>query len=259
MRSLKNARQSGNKLMVEWVNRPNHNLPVEETWQNFIRSNGGQVISDKLGTSPNFYNADFLFTEDKIVLELKEIQTEFLDKKLKELQILLEKYKIDSFKTYEIENVPKEFVIEYTKLVKPAIDRILKKANKQIRETKAYYGINENSGILIFVNDGFTAMNFDLILSLIARTLTHSYSSIDAFILMTVNSYVALKNSPIPSLMWTPLYSDKVDKNLHIFVNDLGRKWREYIESLTGEFDVSYETDDGNFIQNSVYMKQILD
>ena len=70
---------------MDWIDRPDHNLDVENTWQEFVRLQKGKVLSDDFGTSPDFANADFWFDKEQVVIELKEIQTEFLDKKKDEI------------------------------------------------------------------------------------------------------------------------------------------------------------------------------
>jgi hypothetical protein len=61
-----------------WDVGPHDKLPVEETWTEFVTTIGGKCIADLLSKSPGFDNADYLFEEVSTVLELKEIETEFL-------------------------------------------------------------------------------------------------------------------------------------------------------------------------------------
>ena len=63
-----------------WDVVPHDPIPVESTWKKFVKSANGKVVSDILPSAPNFNNADFIFPDAKVVCELKEIQTEFLDR-----------------------------------------------------------------------------------------------------------------------------------------------------------------------------------
>lgn len=69
-----------------WDVGPHDPLPVEETWTEFITLAGGKRIADLLPDSPDFNNADFLFEDLKFVVELKEIETEFLRKEAAQRQ-----------------------------------------------------------------------------------------------------------------------------------------------------------------------------
>lgn len=249
---------------MDWIDKPDHNLDVEGTWQEFVRHQEGKVLSDDFGTSPEFANADFWFEKDQVVIELKEIQTEFLDKKKDEIMNLIEKYVKDSnLSGSEIFQgkfmFSDDFYREYIRLVRPAISRILKKANKQIKETKQYLGKPNARGVAVIVNDGFTSLSATIVLGLICNILANSYSSIDGFILMTVNSYVAIEYSDVPRLIWMPSYSPGFEyTSLPDFINNLGREWRKFMEIKVEGFDVSEEWDDISKLGSMPYMNRII-
>lgn len=56
---------------------PHKPIPVEATFDEFVRLQGGKKLSDFLPPNPQFQNADYLFEAEGIVAELKEITTEF--------------------------------------------------------------------------------------------------------------------------------------------------------------------------------------
>lgn len=64
-----------------WDVGPHTSLPVEVIWDEFILIAGGKRIANDLPKSPDFDNADYLFEDLEVVLELKEIETEFLRSK----------------------------------------------------------------------------------------------------------------------------------------------------------------------------------
>ena len=47
------------------------NIDVENHFDNYVTDFGGKKISDLIGKSPDFENADYLFYEYKVVAELK--------------------------------------------------------------------------------------------------------------------------------------------------------------------------------------------
>lgn len=60
-----------------WEGGPHQPIDVEQSWREFVRCVGGQVVEDIVPEPRIFENADFLFPDILSVAELKEIQTEF--------------------------------------------------------------------------------------------------------------------------------------------------------------------------------------
>lgn len=247
--------------MMIWDNKPSHDLNIESIWQDFVRLQQGEVLSDKFGTSVSFANADFWFDKPKVIIELKEIQTEFLDSNKDKIQDLINTHiKRNDLSLSDVfeGRFSNDFWNDYIRLVRPAISRILKKANKQIKETKVYLECPEARGLIVLVNDGFTAFSVKTVYGLICNILANSYSSIDGFVLLTVNSYVAIENSHIPRQIWMPCYSVEAEHtSLPDFVNDLGREWRKFLEVLIGPFDSSEETESLSDIGSMPYMNRL--
>ena len=139
---------------------------------------------------------------------------------------------------------PKEYKNDLLRLFRPALSRILKKANTQIKETKRELNIPTTSGILLLINDDFLSLEPRFITSIICEILTHSYSSIDAFVYLTLNHYVDIPGNNYANLMWIPVYSERAPDSLTGFVNKLGSQWFQFLEAETGEFDNKILTDD---------------
>ena len=235
-----------------WDIGPHEPLNIEETWDKFISISGGNRASDDIGLKPNFSNADYIFKEDNIILELKEIETEFIKsnhEKLNDIFYKLFSEKID-FNPF-LDNYPEWFIAEYIRIARPAISRILKKANKQIRETKEFYGYKDSKGIIIFVNDGFTSLAHNIVIALACDLLTNSYSSIDCFLYTTINRYVEIEGSNEPKLLWVPIYSDKSPNELVSFIDNLGMLWFDFLENELGKFTSRIKTENRNILKNS--------
>ena len=225
-----------------WDVGPHDPIPVEETWQDFVRHVGGQVVTDFLPEPRKFENADFYFPELGVVAELKEIETEFsktpafvagFDELMNRLVTEKPDWKPVMFGGSG--EYPNWFVSEFIRIFRSPISRILKKANRQIRDTKSHLGIKEQTGLLLLVNDGFTSLEPHFVRTLACNLLSHSYSSIDCFLYLTVNRYVDV-GSRTPSLLWVPTYSDRAPDSLVSFIDDLGRKWIDFLEQKIGPF-----------------------
>lgn len=224
-------------------------LPTEETFDRFVKSFEGQKISDLLSGNPSFPNADYLFPNENVIAELKTLQTDFgtTDSfRAKHIE-LVKKYLSESRMTlsaiFHSAEQPKEYIEDLLRLFRPALSRIVKKANKQLKQTKRELNLPNTPGILLLINDDFLSLEPRFIMSIICENLSHSYSSIDAFVYLTLNHYVDIPGNNYPNLLWIPVYKRSPD-SLTGFVNKLGRQWFQFLETETGEFDNRIVTDD---------------
>ncbi|WP_201528149.1 hypothetical protein [Psychrobacter frigidicola] len=166
-------------------------MDVEEVWQEFVGLRQGKFLSNEFGTSVNFANADFWFDKYQVIIELRKIQAASLDKKKDDTHI---KENNLSFSDVFEGKFSNNFWQDYTRLVRLPISRMLKKANQQI---KKWLKCPESRGVVMLVNDGITSFSIRVVSSLIANILANSYSSIDGFILVTMNSYIVIKDSNV--------------------------------------------------------------
>jgi hypothetical protein len=245
-----------------WDIGPHDPIPVETTWKKFVNSTNGKVVSDILPSSPSFDNADFFFPDAKVVCELKEIQTEFLDtdSAFKGLHTLHERLITENpewrpklFRGNQ--PYPSWFMEGVVRLARPPIARIIKKANVQIRETKKHFSITDPTGVLIFVNDGFTALPADIVSAVCQDILLQSYRSIDCFLYLSVNRYVEIIGSNEPKLLWVTSYSSRANDSLVDFIDDLGRKWFDLLEKEIGPFTSRTETGNRDILRNAKAIK----
>lgn len=239
-------------------NGPNAPIHIEQTWDTFVNQWGGRKVSDLLPKSPSFDNADYIFCEQGIVAELKELQTELTqsDGYQNKFENLMQRLITEnpSWRPLLLGGdglYPSWFSLEYVRLFRPPITRIIKKANRQLRETKEHFRIKSPTGILLFVNDGFTSLAPEFVMMIASDALVHSYRSIDCFVYITVNSYVDVPGSDLANLMWAPLYSDRASDDLVEFVNMLGRDWFNYLEKIIGPFDGRQEIESAEALRGS--------
>lgn len=231
-----------------WLDGPHEPLNVVATLNEFVHSNGGEIVSEIIPQPATFENADYLFRRCSVVAELKEIDTEFSRSSsfTKGYSSLLKRVCTEDPNWRPVlfggdEKYPTWFHSEFVRLFRPPISRIFKKANRQLRATKSFFGIETSTGVLFLVNDGFTAIGPNLVQALASSLLVHSYSSIDCLVYLTVNRYVEIAGSDVPRLMWLPVYSDRAPDSLVPFVDDLGRSWFKFLETKIGPFTIPHD------------------
>ena len=206
----------------------------ELTLDRFIKKLGGQKVSEIIPAA-SFENADYLFPQQKVIIELKTLESEFGDTNefKSKLAALTERFAREgklgggSFlgKPY-----PQEFVRAFIDLFRPPLARIAKKANRQIRQTKMQLNLGDARGVLLCVNDEFRGLEPQFIKGLFGRILHGSCSSIDGFIYHT-NHYVDIPSSEYAHLIWTTMYADGTPGSLVEFVDNLGRRWFDFCEA----------------------------
>lgn len=232
-----------NEIPGFWQGGPHDPFPVEPAWREFVRSVGGKVVEDIVPEPRNFQNADFLFPDQAVVAELKEIETEFTASSAfnKEFDRLMTKLVAENPSWRPVlfggnSETPAWFNGEFVRIFRPALSRIIKKANRQIKETKEKFGITSHTGVLILVNDGFTSINPFIVRALASDILAHSYSSVSAFVYQTVNRYVSIEGDDEPKILWAPSYHSDAPDELVNFIDKLGGQWFDYIEAKAGPF-----------------------
>lgn len=226
-----------------WDVGPHCPVPVEKVWRDFVRSVGGEVVEDVVPAPRSFENADFRFKELSVVAELKEIDTEFSGSSgyIRSFDQIMRRL-TDENPDWKpgllggTDEFPQWFLPEYLRIFRPHLSRVLKKANRQIKETKRHFSISDSTGCLFLVNDGFASVSPHFIRAIACDLLVHSYSSIDCLVYLTVNRYVAFPDSDAPRLLWVPTYSERAPDALVSFIDDLGAAWLSYLQDLIGPF-----------------------
>lgn len=142
------------------------------------------------------------------------------------------------------ELLPPELKYDYLLLFKKPLQRVLEKANKQIKETKLNFGFASSQGLLIIINDGLYGLPSVTTVALVSSILVNRFSSIDGFIYLTLNKYTDIPGDNYARLVWVPAYSDRVNDSFVNFVNCLGRKWGDYLEENLDKFDSRLEVSD---------------
>lgn len=176
------------------INEPVY-FPVEETLDEYVEEFGGELIK-KLLSNPNFDNADYLFRNYKVVAELKILEKDFFSAEIyrKKINELHAKWIKEGLVPHiwgkaeiQTQNLPEKCQLEFTNIIKKPLESRISKANKQIKETKKHFGIEDYKGVLILVNDGNYSLESDAIMYLVSRIVNTQCTSIDSTVHFTLN------------------------------------------------------------------------
>ena len=233
-------------------------IDVESEFDKCVESIGGQRLSQLVGPSPNFNNADYLFREHKVIAELKTLEEnkgkdENLRTKIHELyNVYLNKGKTDLLIYGEVEinanDVSRDFGLEIMELFRRPIQGVIKKANKQIRQTKEHLGLRDHFGLLLLVNDGHKMLNPDQVKWILANTFKrNSYSSIDAALFFTVNLKARHPAYQEDLLIWARMDRPGIRPCPEDFYEELRIAWFNHYRTILGSVPINeYIYQDGD-------------
>ncbi|MGO8245784.1 hypothetical protein [Rhizobium johnstonii] len=204
----------------------------EKHFDEFIPRIGGERV-DSLITRPGTKKADYLFRDAGVVAELKILETEFAHTAEAEAKFakLLNEY--EGLGTAAAKHAIWRGAFE---ILRAPLQRIIKKANTQIRETKQELGLVGYEGILLCVNDNYRGVPPPIVEALISDILAGAhFRSIRAYVYLT-NHHIEHPDSPDALLLWKPGYSPHASDKLQVFINEFGRRWFDYSEEQLGPF-----------------------
>lgn len=184
-------------------------LLVEPIFDRVVSLSGGQRIDATLDESPSWENADYVFREANVIAELKELQTDVnADRDLSE-RIGEIHYKhrerlgvLHGRQSVRIDLLPDDIRNEMIVPFQRRIEGPIKKAAKQIKETRAQLAMPDACGLLIIVNDASTFLNPQLAHFFFSRILSKNHRSIDHLVYCSVNMLLHTDDAPEGGCFW---------------------------------------------------------
>jgi hypothetical protein len=171
------------------------------------------LVLDEVLKGPTFANADYWFPDAKVVAELKCL-TEDLSTKTKFNESVETLYAswvkrglvprpTAKRVRVNLRDLPPRCAREFVDPIKKKLEAsTVKKANRQIRETKHYLAAPDAKGLLLLVNDGNFMLPPTMMTHLLSRILKGQYSSISSVIYFSVNENSSVPGINMPSLFW---------------------------------------------------------
>lgn len=219
-------------------------INVENSFDDFVRSFGGQLVRELISKSPNFKNADYLFRQESVVAELKCLQKNVLtsEEYTRKIADLHEKWiqkrlvRDPGFGPFELQtkDLPEVCQREFFAIIKKPIHRAIQEANRQIRETKDHFRLQNGKGLLLLVNDGNYSFETETVLYLVNQVLLHGYSQINSMIYFTVNMPARVPNIEFDFLVWVPVKRPDRPPVSSEFLDRIREDWFAHYRKITG-------------------------
>jgi hypothetical protein len=173
----------------------------EELFDQCVTNCGGARVTDIIGQSPSFKNADYFFEADEVVAELKSLQKDFLSdpQTQKKMHLLFNKW-VNAGKVspgfgqlvIRTDELPADAASELLGLFQTPLRRVLRDAERQIQETKVALKLPKALGLLCLANDGNFALDPEMTVFLLNRCLTSEFPTIEHVILFSANLVTAI-------------------------------------------------------------------
>jgi hypothetical protein len=235
-------------------------MNVEEVFSSFVRSAGGELVSDLLPRSPEFDNADYLFRKqhpEPVVAELKCLTKDLLKEGYQEkvdrlFSDWMNRRLIGPFwgrQRFSSRDLPSECQHELFSLLGTPIKKCIAKANKQIKQTKAHFGLNDAKGLLLLVNDGNYSLESDVVLFLMDKALGKEHSGINSVVYFTVNMTARMPGFNSEVAIWVDGGRNGVPGVSRGFLDWLQNGWVNFCGKIIGQPIPTFTTDDHQVIE----------
>lgn len=144
-------------------------IDVEREFNVITKALGGQRVSEIVGVAPPFDNADYLFPDARVIAELKCLDDDkMLDEgmiaKVSELYVAEMRAKrapgiVFGTVTLTTQGFSDTYWRDVKDLYKAPLQRLVKKANEQIKSTRTHLQRNDHRGLLIVANNNHSALD----------------------------------------------------------------------------------------------------
>jgi hypothetical protein len=208
---------------------------LESQFDHFMFGIDFTRVSEDIGSSPSFANADYVHKLNNIVVELKILEKDFLEQGgvIDSLHTFIARpKKIDTngIGLYELQvpMVNREGTLDN---FEEPLRRILKKANKQIGETKKYYFYDKLSyGFVIIALLGLDSIPTIMVTQVICKILNQEFSNIEgAIICKPFKSKIG--NSNLFSETECHSISKELPESKDGFCKKIANSWVSFLES----------------------------
>ena len=221
-------------------------IDVEKELNGCVTAIGGQLVRDIIGNSPNFSNADYLFAEHETVAELKILSVDQMRKpNIRDKMSEIYREAMDRGETDVIvygearvssDHLSAKYARNVGEVYRTPVQGVVKKANKQIRQTKEKLGLPGYSGLLILVNDNHIALEPQHLDWVMRETLKNrNYSSIGSILYFTANLIARHPELDTDLLVWIENHRRNLHSCDEVLLKNLRSAWFRRVSEITGE------------------------
>jgi hypothetical protein len=218
--------------------------PLQSIVEPFVKSIGGELISELVGNDSPPSSADYLFRRHNVIAELKSLQAEsFGDPFRRKLGNRMGDWQRDGrlivFGTTKVESkrlAPECQNDVFNVMASPLQKNVVGKANSQIGRTKEILNMPDAKGLLWVASDGNEDLQPNDVWFLLTRILqktdengTPLFSNIHGLAYFSPRMLVQMSQSEQPAIFWFSGCRHAGDSQLVACLNELYSEWPQYV------------------------------
>jgi hypothetical protein len=227
---------------------------IEQEFDACVRKVGGEIVAEIVGPSPGFSNADFLFRQLGVVAELKCLQKDILEDSayqnaLSRMYSTWVAQKLipdpgDGPIRVQTKTLPDECQTQIFQLLEKPTKEAIKKANRQIRETKEQLNLSGAKGLLLLANDGCWGLQSNAVLYIVDKVLANRFHSINTVVYFTPNMPALFSDLHRIGPVWVQCPRKGIEQVDAGFLDILRTEWTRAHGTLLGEKMPEIKIDD---------------
>lgn len=207
---------------------------VESEFDIFFARENLQRVSDLVGHSPSFANADYISRAFRVAVELKVLDKDYFAEggiidRLCAIVPAPVNVNEDGTGVYTVSFPPPNREGRNDTFEEP-MRRILKKANRQLRETIDNVLEGNGTGFLVLAMNRFRSLHMEAVQQLVDELLKDEFSSISGYMLCTPGWGLLISNQDVGVIGYTWCRED-LRPELQQAWWELGANWCEFAES----------------------------
>lgn len=216
---------------------------VERELETAIATIGGQHVAKLVGRAPGHENADFIFTNASVVVELKCLnEDKLVDERIiqKASQIYAEELRLGRapvilFGTRRMttEGFSEEYTRKIMSLYRVPIERQVRKADSQIATTNEKLDLRNYKGLLIVANNNHSALDpwhgWFIMNEILRQPL---YDNINGAIYFSGKLAAAMPGKPERLDYWLEFTRPHLPQLDGAFLSDLKNAWHRHLSCL---------------------------
>jgi hypothetical protein len=187
-------------------------LDVEPFFDEVIKRAGGYRVDSLVPANRTFENADYYFESEGVFAELKVLQYDAHEDE--RLKARLAKVYKDFAKAGKVppllpkqrfarsELLPMDVQLDLLRPLKRRLQSPVKKAAKQLKETKRAFNRENDFGLLILVNEGSALFRPSWVFYFLHHLFRGGYTSIDQILYCSVNVPASVPGNPDGARIW---------------------------------------------------------
>lgn len=180
---------------------------VERRFDGYFRSLGFSRVSEVFGDSPSFENADYFRQNDRLVVELKVLDKDYFNQggiidRFCAIVPAPVNVQPDGTGIYTVA-MPEPNREGRGDTLEEPMRRVLKKANRQLKETNRLLFDSEGRGFVVIVMNGFRSLAPPVVARMVSELLTAEFRGISGYILCARSPEVWCLSSMAPDLSGT--------------------------------------------------------